>query len=927
MVQNNASSAPGGKLGIGPNTIEFVSNSTITIEKEGQVLSKGSSKTAEAVNVLGFGNKIINHGILQSTGNSTVIWFEDNEAQHGPPTIKNKVENYGVIARGTESTSNQVAFGSSSSSANTGIIFINHTGSKVIGSLGFGMGDDYLEFYDNSTVTGDIDGGGGKNHLTLNGVDGSVDSLRGDIDITNFATLDKNGEGLWDIVGSLDGFTVAKVNNGILKLSGDNSNYSGQLIINPEGNNDPTATVEAAAKSLPIRNGNNTSNIINNGVLNIDQNEDDNYIGQIIGTGQVIKTGDGILTLTPETNDGNTWSGGTTIRQGFIAVSQDNQLGADTGAINFDGGGIRLNTDINLSANRAITIMDNGGTFDTNNHNSSLSQAIQGNGTLTKTGDGILSLTGNSTDKWSAKVSQGGMNVDGAMAGNVSVLTGAQLTGSGSVGNTILESGSKLSIGSVINVSDNDTDSFTINGNLTNNGTIQMSLENDNNQTNNGTVQKFLRKKLQINGDYRGGKNSLLLMNSILRGDNSPADHVTITGNTSGSTAVTVTNLGGHGARTFNGIELIRVQGNSSSSAFFQKGRILAGAYDYSLVQKGKNWYLINNYDELKTSTTYRPEIGGYIANLMAANTMFNLTLDDREGGTEYFDPISREYKKTAMWMRQQGGRMNFRAANQEVTTHADRYVVQLGGEVAHGSYNEEDRWNIGLMGGYANQHANTKAKLTGYDADSNVDGYSIGIYATWFENAVLKTGWYVDGWAQYGWFNNKIRGKDIVPETWKSRGATASLETGYTEKLAQYDKRTALYVQPQVQAIWMGVKSQGTLTESNGTHVQDTGNNNVQTRLGVRLYLKGHSNSDDGKQREFKPYIEANWIHNTEKYGVKKNNETLSMDGARNVGELKIGVQGQITPSLNLWGGVVGQLGSNDYSDVSAMLGIKYLF
>ncbi|VED14377.1 outer membrane autotransporter barrel domain protein [Escherichia coli] len=43
-----------------------------------------------------------------------------------------------------------------------------------------------------------------------------------------------------------------------------------------------------------------------------------------------------------------------------------------------------------------------------------------------------------------------------------------------------------------------------------------------------------------------------------------------------------------------------------------------------------------------------------------------------------------------------------------------------------------------------------------------------------------------------------------------------------------------------------------------------------MQTRLGVKTYLNSHHQRDDGKQREFQPYIEANWINNSKVYAVK---------------------------------------------------------
>lgn len=68
--------------------------------------------------------------------------------------------------------------------------------------------------------------------------------------------------------------------------------------------------------------------------------------------------------------------------------------------------------------------------------------------------------------------------------------------------------------------------------------------------------------------------------------DNSASDKLVVKGNTSGITSVRVTNAGGSGAQTLNGIKVIHVDGQSDGT-FIQAGRIVAGAYDYSLVRGG----------------------------------------------------------------------------------------------------------------------------------------------------------------------------------------------------------------------------------------------------------------------------------------------------------------------------------------------------
>ena len=114
---------------------------------------------------------------------------------------------------------------------------------------------------------------------------------------------------------------------------------------------------------------------------------------------------------------------------------------------------------------------------------------------------------------------------------------------------------------------------------------------------------------------------------------------------------------------------------------------------------------------------------------------------------------------------------------------------------------------------------------------------------------------------------------------------------------------------------------------ESNGSHVSGKGDGNIQTRLGVRTFLKGHSAIDDGNAREFQPFVEVNWIHNTRNFGTTMDGVSIRQEGARDLGEIKTGVEGQINPQLNIWGNIGAQIGDKGYNDTSAMIGIKYNF
>ncbi|HDG1691195.1 TPA: autotransporter outer membrane beta-barrel domain-containing protein [Kluyvera georgiana] len=453
---------------------------------------------------------------------------------------------------------------------------------------------------------------------------------------------------------------------------------------------------------------------------------------------------------------------------------------------------------------------------------------------------------------------------------------------------------------------------------------------------NNGTVAwsgAAAGNILTVAGNYHGD-NGLLKLNTVLGDDNSVSDKLVVQGDTSGTTRVAVANAGGSGAKTINGIEVIHVDGVSDGD-FVQAGRIVAGSYEYAL-RRGEgaqysHWYLMNAAESpeqpVPEQPTLRPESGSYIANLAAANTMFNTRLHDRLGDTQYIDMLTGELKTTSLWMRNVGGHTRFKDSSGQLSTQSNRYVLQLGGDLAQWSTDGLDRWHLGLMAGYGNNQSNTRSDVSRYHSRGQVTGYSVGLYGTWYANDEHKTGTYLDSWILYNWFNNKVYGQGLANEKYDSDGITASVEGGYSFLMGERsDGRSTYWLQPKAQLTWMGVKAD-THTEANGTRVEGKGDGNLQTRLGMKAFIKGHSATDEGKGREFQPFVEANWIYNTRSYGVAMNGVTNYQAGTRNIGELKAGVEGQIGRNLHIWGNVAQQIGDKGYSDTQGMLGIKYAF
>lgn len=484
-------------------------------------------------------------------------------------------------------------------------------------------------------------------------------------------------------------------------------------------------------------------------------------------------------------------------------------------------------------------------------------------------------------------------------------------------------------------LSENSFWESTGNSNLTN-----LTLDNSTLIISGKNASREVGNTVTVNRDYHGN-NGVIIFNSILGDDHSTTDKLAIQGDSSGTTQVAVNNLGGQGADTVNGIEVISV-GGKSDGEFVKAGRIVAGAYEYDLVrgegEDNKNWYLSSsqpgmpweNLDPSNNSgsgiSILRPESGSYIDNLVSANTMFNLTMADRGGETEYIDWLTGERKASSLWLRQHGSHNRWRNSDGQIKTQSNGYSVQLGGDLVTGQNSKFGLTRLGIMVGYGNQQSKTRSGVTDYTSRGSTDGYSTGLYATWWQDVTQKKGGYVDTWLQYNWFNHIVNGDNLSPEKYKSSGISASVETGYSywikNMTGSKGNNYEWFVRPQAQVILSGVRTDNH-QEANGTNVKSQGNNNLQSRVGVRTYLQ----SGNGAANKVEPFVEANWVHNYQDYQVQMDDVSVCQEGNRNIAEIKTGLDAKLSRNVNLWGNIALQVGGNGYNNTAATLGFSYTF
>lgn len=545
---------------------------------------------------------------------------------------------------------------------------------------------------------------------------------------------------------------------------------------------------------------------------------------------------------------------------------------------------------------------------------------LSGNGTLAKSGSGVLSLSGVLLQN-ELHLEDGSLFMHDLQAGtNVIGKSGAQLilTGTSVLTGTIDPVDVTLNSGTTWN-----NTGHSLVDTLINSGHINFVQS-----SGNFSPRSITMKNLD-------GRSGTITLNAVLGDSTSPTDKLVIDGGEAkGVTILNIRNVGGSGALTSGeGIHIVEaVNGALTGKAFIQRHRIQAGAYDYILKKSlnTEDWYLTSFILPSPGQTTdrqniIRPEAAAYGANILAVNSLFISTLHDRVGEVRYIDPDGKS-RVSSMWIRNIGGHNRSRDNSGQNKTQANRYAFQLGGDIASWSSDAYDRWHLGLMVGQGSQRARTVNHHTAYRARSSVSGYSSGIYLTWLQDNDERNGAYIDSWALHSWYNNSVNGDDNPAETYKSRGLTASVESGYTWKLSDISKRSSWYIQPQIQAVWMGVKA-SEHRESNDTLVLSNGAGNLQSRLGVRTYLKGHNHIDDGKQRTFEPFIEVNWVHNSKLFGSTLNDVRTTQDGTRNIVDVKTGVEAKLNNKLHLWGSVAHKVGGKGYSDTQGTVGFKVLF
>lgn len=582
--------------------------------------------------------------------------------------------------------------------------------------------------------------------------------------------------------------------------------------------------------------------------------------------------------------------------------------------------------------------------------------------TFEKSGDGVVDLSDNAMGAGKVDVKEGGVlfgtaDRESAYGTALEIAEGAWAAGFGGVSSLKVDLGGSFYVGgrsgynsvlasTVAKVANEDpannpptadnTAEFVVNGSVTNAGTIYVGNKNADGSA--PADSSSIGNELVIKGDYNVtasdkddiGTGGIFDMNAIIAGEDSIADHVTITGKINGNGYVDVNydstvSTGG----TLEYLGLVKVEGGDDGESLWLKDEVKIGDLWYRLMWSSEQneYYLQSSVTDpgdkpWDTEDVENVNAGTRSALAFMQAQAFDLSLRGHLGETLYVDPVTGEQRKSSFWMVQRGDWTKFSNASGQMDADGNLYTTHLGTDLFK---RETDgatfRW--GVLAGFADGDFDVSSNVDGKSSKGSFRGYSAGLYMT--AESKAESGPFLGLQLRWNRFDSEV-GQDDYDVNGLSLTAEASwdqlLSKGITDGGRNYEWR----LEPHVRAYWTNFGDPDDWTSSLGETYSSDFDNGLLVRVGARTKIQ----TTLGTGPAWQAYAEANWVYNNGDYSTtmstKYGDVTSTQNGAE-FAEFRLGLEAQFTTNVNVWLEGHHQTGSDDYESTGAMFGFKYMW
>lgn len=350
---------------------------------------------------------------------------------------------------------------------------------------------------------------------------------------------------------------------------------------------------------------------------------------------------------------------------------------------------------------------------------------------------------------------------------------------------------SNLNIGTG-GVFDATSGTFTLTGNLTNRGTLNLADNHTNDVVN-------------VSGNFIGGGQINMDVNTATQ----TSDSLNITGNASGTTQIAFTNTTPTIESDNIIANVVTVQGTSSATNF--SGSVVGGIYTYNLEYNVGNFDLVGTMNSTSAAYKIAPTIlGGF--NQMSS---LNQRMCQRQFGSvdvptclSFSDLDLVEQQMPNLWLNIGGTRaQRVTSAGTDLEYTNRNIAIGVDFDLESGA---SGRWVVGTHAQYGAQNGSVTDE-TGVSVASTT-GIGAGINATWFGNL----GTYVDTQAQITQLKTEMSSDagGLLIEDASSKAYALSMEVGHRIELNGQSALT-----PQAQ-LTLGRVDGANFTDTAGTLV-----------------------------------------------------------------------------------------------------------